>query len=100
LKLSRDENDPRYSSRREKGLLAFALREPQIGGSVVDVLVRPDVPFDQLLARSVDVQLFDRSVNIASIEDLLTMKRIANRPKDRIDIEALEKIQRGEDPHA
>ncbi|VTU29049.1 nucleotidyl transferase AbiEii/AbiGii toxin family protein [Variovorax sp. PBL-E5] len=85
---------------REKGMLAFALREPQVGGSVVDVLVRPDVPFDQLLARSVDVQLFDRSMKIASIDDLLTMKRVANRPKDRIDIEALEKIQRGEDPHA
>jgi len=25
---------------REKGMLAFALREPQIGGSVVDILVR------------------------------------------------------------
>ena len=31
---------------REKGMLAFSLREPCIGGSVVDVLVRPDVPFD------------------------------------------------------
>jgi hypothetical protein len=27
---------------------------------------------------------------------LLEMKRIANRPKDRLDIEALEKIKRGE----
>jgi len=27
------------------------------------------------------------------------MKRIANRPKDRIDIEALEKIKEGKDPY-
>ena len=31
---------------------------------------------------------------------LMLMKRTANRPKDRLDIEALEKILRGEDPNA
>ena len=62
---------------REKGMLAFALREPQAGGGVVDILVRPEVSFEQLM-----------------------MKRIANRPKDRLDIEALQKIKRGEDPNA
>jgi predicted nucleotidyltransferase len=84
---------------REKGMVAFALREPQIGGSVVDVIVRPEVPFDQLLERGVEVDLFGRKIRIAAIDDLVTMKRAAGRPKDRIDIEALEKIQRGEDPH-
>ena len=28
-----------------------------------------------------------------------TMKRISNRPKDQLDIVALEKIKRGEDPN-
>ena len=84
---------------REKGMLAFALREPQIAGSVIDVLVRPDVPFDALLQDAVPVVLFDRTVMIASIDKLLVMKRIANRPKDRNDIEALEKIKQGKDPY-
>jgi predicted nucleotidyltransferase len=85
---------------REKGMLAFSLREPQTGGGVVDVLVRPDVTFEKLLANAVDGNLFGRRVSIASIEDLLAMKRIANRPKDQLDITALEKIKRGEDPNA
>jgi hypothetical protein len=85
---------------REKGMLAFSLREPQTGGGVVDVLVRPDVTFKRLLANAVAGNLFGRRVMIASIEDLLTMKRIANRPKDQLDIVALEKIKRGEDPNA
>ena len=80
-------------------MLAFALREPQVSGSVIDVLVRPEVTFDALQIDAASVDLFGRSVKIASIEHLLFMKRIANRPKDRIDVEALEKIQRGEDPY-
>jgi hypothetical protein len=84
---------------REKGMLAFALREPQIGGSVVDVLVRPEVPFDILMTNAVAGELFARQVWIASIDDLLTMKRIANRPKDQLDVVALEKIKRGVDPN-
>jgi hypothetical protein len=84
---------------REKGMLAFALREPQIGGSVVDILVRPEVPFEKLKANAVAGELFSRQVWIASIDDLLTMKRCANRPKDHLDILALEKIKRGEDPN-
>lgn len=84
---------------REKGMLAFSLREPQAGGSVVDVLVRPEVAFDKLAVNAVAGKLFGRQVNIASIDDLLTMKCSANRPKDHLDIVALEKIKRGEDPN-
>ena len=84
---------------REKGMLAFALREPQAGGSAIDVLVRPDVPFETLMAHAVVGKLFTYQVWIASIDDLLIMKRIANRPKDQLDIVALEKIKRGEDPN-
>lgn len=85
---------------REKGMLAFSLREPQVGGSVVDVLVRPEVSFDKLIAGAAFGELFGRRVPVASIEDLLAMKRAANRPKDQLDIAALEKIKRGEDPNA
>lgn len=84
---------------REKGMLAFALREPHIGGSAVDVLVRPEVPFETLMAKAVAGELFSRHVWIASVDDLLVMKRIANRPKDQLDVAALEKIKRGEDPN-
>jgi hypothetical protein len=85
---------------REKGMLAFALREPQIGGSVIDVLVRPDIAFDRLMTGAVIGKLFGRQVPIASIDDLIEMKRIANRPKDLLDIDAMEKIKCGEDPNA
>ena len=81
-------------------MLAFALREPGIAGSVIDVLVRSDVPYERLAADASLMTLFGVNVAVASIDHLLEMKRIANRPKDRIDIEALEKIKRGENPDA
>jgi hypothetical protein len=84
---------------REKGMLAFALREPQVGGSVVDVIVRPEVAFHELSRRATVATLFGHTVRIAAIDDLLVMKRAAGRPKDLLDIEALEKIKRGEDPN-
>ncbi len=84
---------------REKGMLTFALREPQVGGSVIDVLVRPEVTFDTLKKDAVVAQLFGRAVMVASIDHLLVMKRAANRPKDRLDIDALERIKRGENPN-
>ncbi|MEO6975342.1 MAG: hypothetical protein ABI144_05615 [Gallionella sp.] len=84
---------------REKGMLAFALREPQVGGSVVDILVRPNVPFEQLMANAVAGELLAQKIWIASIDDLIEMKRTANRAKDQLDIVALEKIKRGEDPN-
>ena len=85
---------------REKGMLAFALREPTQAGSVIDVLIKPEVSFDNLLVDAVDGELFGRKIKVASIDHLLIMKRIANRPKDQLDIIALEKIKLGEDPNA
>lgn len=85
---------------REKGMLAFPLRETRAGGIVVDVLVRPEIEFSRLRANAVRGELSGHLVPIAGIDDLLAMKRTANRGKDRLDIEALEKIKRGEDPNA
>jgi hypothetical protein len=77
----------------EKGMLAFALRESRVTGSVIDVLIKSEVPFAKLKSDAVIARLFDRDIAIASIDDLITMKLVANRPKDRLDIEALERLK-------
>jgi hypothetical protein len=58
----------------------------------IDLLVRPDgSPTYDALRGSADVmELAGRSVRVASIEDMLGMKRAAGRPQDLIDIESLE----------
>lgn len=58
----------------------------------IDLLVDPDgAPgYDALRARASVMELSGRSVRVASIEDMLAMKRAAGRPQDLADIESLE----------
>ena len=62
----------------------------------LDLLAAPPgaPPYSKLRSRAERVEIEDRDVLIASIEDLVAMKRAAGRPRDLEDIEALEEIHR------
>lgn len=62
----------------------------------LDVLSRPSgaPPYEQLRRRAKRVDIGATAVLIASVDDLLEMKRTANRDKDKLDVEALETIKR------
>ncbi|MCX7156855.1 MAG: hypothetical protein NTW45_10500 [Rhodocyclales bacterium] len=78
---------------REKGMLAFALRGPDMMATVIDVLVRPVVSFADLKRDAVLVPVGTLTVPVASIEHLIAMKTGTGRGKDAIDIEELRKLQ-------
>lgn len=58
----------------------------------VDVLQGlPQIPrYDVLAPRATDTELEGIQVKVCSLEDLRAMKRAADRPLDRLDLEALE----------
>jgi hypothetical protein len=87
--------DPAVRGRwaRDKGMRVFSLWDPAQPMREVDLFVEPPIPFEELWGRSEIVTLESAAVRIASIEDLVAMKRIAGRPQDAIDIEALETIR-------
>jgi hypothetical protein len=80
--------------RIEKNMIAFGLR-PRVGhGPVVDLLTSLPVPFATLAANAVIRSVAGVAIAVASIDDLIAMKRAAGRPLDLSDIEALESIKR------
>lgn len=67
----------------------------------LDLLAHPDpgLDFEALVSRSIRVEVFGKAINVASLDDLMAMKRAAGRPKDRIELEILgalrEELDRG-----
>ena len=62
----------------------------------IDLLAQPDgAPgYERLRARAVPVELAGVVVRVASLDDLIAMKKAAGRPKDLVAVEELEAIQR------
>ena len=85
--------------RLEKNMLAMNFRSPD-GSVEVDLLVSESDQFDALRARAVTVTLGPRTFLVASIDDLIAMKRRAGRPQDTLDIVELQEIQKRLKPEA
>lgn len=77
---------------RDKGLTVFSLWSSRFPGTDVDLFAEEPIPFADLSARAKRVSLPPMSVPVASIPDLVTLKRAAGRPMDLEDIAALERI--------
>jgi predicted nucleotidyltransferase len=62
----------------------------------IDLLVDPDGSpgYPALRRRAIKIDVDGITVLVASIEDLLTMKRAAGRPQDLVDLESLEIARR------
>jgi len=78
---------------REKGVLAFALRSPDTIAAMIDILVRPVVPFEELKRNAVVKRVGPLSIPVAGIDDLIRLKTGTGRTKDVLDIEERAKIK-------
>ncbi|BAO28281.1 nucleotidyl transferase AbiEii/AbiGii toxin family protein [Sulfuritalea hydrogenivorans] len=83
---------------REKGMLAFSLRGAEARATVLDVLVKPVVPYADLRRDALMVEMGTAQVPVASIPHLIAMKTGTGRGKDRIDIDELQKLMSGNTP--
>jgi hypothetical protein len=76
----------------DKGLVVFSLWSPTHPATEIDVFVEEPFPFDEAYGRAVRADLGSCVVTIASVDDLIELKRRVGRPKDLADIAALEKL--------
>ena len=86
--------DKRRAWIADKGMRVFSLHDPSDPFREVDVFVEELIPFSEVWQRAETMDLGSTTVRVASIRDLITLKRIAGRPQDLEDIEALEAIER------
>ena len=79
---------------RDRGMQVFSMFDPSNPMRVVDLFVDHPIPFEELWSRSDLFELSQTTVRVASIPDLIQLKRRAGRPQDLADIERLEAILR------
>jgi len=76
----------------QKSLKVLGLWSPDHPATEIDLFVEEPFPFEETFSRASRVDLGLNTVVIASIADLIRLKREADRPKDREDIERLNMI--------
>ena len=77
---------------KEKNMLVFALRPPEIQGPTVDVLIDPPVDVEAALTRTIWREVEGVRIPLISVEDLIHLKEKSGRAQDRSDIEHLRRI--------
>ena len=96
------EDSPPLPQLDERTLLAGAVFTLTTRFGRFDLLANPDpgLDFDALMRSAVEYELLGHRLHVASLDDLIAMKRAAGRPKDRVELEILgalrEEIDRGQ----
>jgi hypothetical protein len=77
-----------------RNLKVFAVHHADKSYLTLDVLLVAPMPVEQIVANARSLAAFGSNVSVASIPDLITMKRAVGRPVDISDIEGLEELLR------
>lgn len=85
--------DLRSAWKRERGMPVFSMVDTADPLRAVDLFVDEPIPFEELYARSVTLDVAGTPVRVASIEDLITLKQRTGRLQDEADIAALRELE-------
>ncbi|MDB4956269.1 MAG: hypothetical protein JWO36_3838 [Myxococcales bacterium] len=86
----------RTEYRDERNLIAVTYTDPSDPLREVDVLVSPPVPPADIVARAVMLDLQGVRVYVASLADLIAMKRSTGRAQDESDVAHLERLAKND----
>lgn len=74
---------------KEKNMKAFSFHPPKNNPLQIDIIIEESLKFKTIYPKKVIKKISDVSIPVVSIEDLVKMKKRANRDKDLLDLEAL-----------
>lgn len=77
---------------REKGMKVFSMFDPSNPMREVDLFVENPMDFEDVWKRAKLMDINGTPARVASIGDLIELKRISGRPKDLADIEELKAL--------
>ena len=73
---------------KNKNLIAWSFTNPDNPIEIVDIIITEDVKKMKTITKKIS----GKNIRIASLPDLISMKKKSNRPQDIEDIKALEKL--------
>lgn len=84
--------EEREKASKEKNLIAYSFFNSQVGFVNLDVLIDVPVEFNELWKNKTEKKTGDVILNLVSIEDLILLKKYANRIQDQNDVLLLSKL--------
>ena len=79
--------------KQERNMKVFSFYNPENDLEVIDIMIQDYINFDEAYKNVEKVSDGSLTVSMISIDDLIRLKGIANRPNDRADIEVLKKLK-------
>jgi hypothetical protein len=83
----------RQAWKRDKNMQIFSFVDPAKPMSLVDVFLEEPLPFPEISAGIVRMTAKGTTIPVVSVEHLKRLKRLAGRPQDLADIEAIESLE-------
>ncbi|MFH1226720.1 MAG: hypothetical protein V1701_02300 [Planctomycetota bacterium] len=80
--------------RREKNMLVFSLYDPKDPLLTLDVMTEIDIDFDRAYRQRTRIKSGSLAIPLIPLNDLIKLKRKANRPQDIADIYHLKMLKR------
>ena len=79
--------------KKEKKLVVFSVYNPKNELEQVDVMIENPIDFNKAYSSRKSIKAGDLLINTVAIDDLIKLKEISGRKRDKIDVKALEKIK-------
>ncbi|MEO0225048.1 MAG: DUF6036 family nucleotidyltransferase [candidate division WOR-3 bacterium] len=90
-------NEYRKQLKEEKNVIVLTLENPNNPLEILDFFIDNPIDFNKAYSRKKTLKIDDFEIYLASIEDIIEIKKISNRPIDISDIENLKLLKEHEE---